>query len=206
MVLVSAYNKCVNLLNNFEYGGSAQICSVSFTSISLPPSCIDVKYILHIITVHRSEFCCLQLISSVLASCQLDTNENDSESETSSIEILKALTSHMSSGAAPLNQNNHHQSTAQVPTMAFFNRMVPTRGQNLNNITNDRNVNDDDYLEKMVSNEENYFAFVLLKCMQLCPSIFGESSCVHLFHKQNYTLYSLSIQIPRYAAHKVRNC
>lgn len=57
--------------------------------------------------------------------------------------------------------------------MAFFDRMVSARGQNANNIENDRNVNDD-YLEKMVSNEENYFAFVLLKCLQLCPSIFGQ--------------------------------
>lgn len=174
----------MKLVNNFKFGGSAQICSVSFTSIFLPPSCIDVKYILHVITVHRSEFCCLQLISSLLASCQLDTNGNDSESETSSIEILKALTSHMSSGASPLNGNNH-QSTAQDPTMAFFDRMVSARGQNANNIGNDRNVNDD-YLEKMVSNEENYFAFVLLKCMQLCPSIFGEPNCefVHLSSQQ----------------------
>lgn len=142
----------MNLLNNFKFGGSAQICSVSFTSIFLPPSRIDVKYILHAITIHRSEFCCLQLISSLLASCQLDTNGNDSESETSSIEILKALTSHMSSGASPLNENNHHQSTAQDPTMAFFDQMVTARGQNSNNIENDRNVNNDDYLEKMVSN------------------------------------------------------
>lgn len=158
----------MNLLNNFKFGGRAQICSVSFTSIFLPPSRIDVKYILHAITVHRSEFCCLQLISSLLASCQLDTNGSDSESETSSIEILKALTSHMTSGVSPLNGNTH-QSTGQDPTMAFFDRMVSARGQNSNNIGND------DYLEKMVSNEEDYFAFVLLKCMQLCPSIFGES-------------------------------
>lgn len=170
LLLVSAYNKCVDLLNNFKFGGSAQICSVSFTSIFLPPSRINVKYILQAIIVHRSEHCCLHLISSLLASCQMEMSGNDSESETSSIEVLKALTSHMSSGASPLN-GNAQQSAAQDPSMAFFDKMVSAQSPRTEKkIDNESN---NDYLEKMVSNEENYFAFVLLKCMQLCPSIFG---------------------------------
>lgn len=202
-VLASIYNDCINLSNRYQFGGSAQICSISFTSILLPPPRVDVKYILQValkfvlfvtfnstlkylpfdnsnyhwqaISLRRSEQCCLILISSLLASCQIDSsNGNGSDSDTSSIEILKALTSHMSSGASPLNQNTN-QSAAQDPSMAFFDKIVSNANEakNLADVENVKSENVD-YLDRMVSNEENYFAFILLKCLQLCPMAFGK--------------------------------
>ena len=111
----------------------------------------------------------LQLITSLLVSCQIDGG-SESESDTSSIEVLKALTSHMSSGASPLNDGTQ-MCAAQDPSMAFFDKMASIQQSAVDNLKNDGNI---DHLEKMVSTEENYFAFILLKCLQLCPSIFGE--------------------------------
>lgn len=76
----------------------------------------------------------------------------------------------MSSGASPLDDADAHMSAAQDPSMAFFDKMASIQQSAEDNMKNDANI---DHLEKMVSTEENYFAFILLKCLQLCPSIFG---------------------------------
>lgn len=95
---------------------------------------------------------------------------SESESETSSIEVLKALTSHMSTGASPLNDDTQ-ASTSQDQSMAFFDKMVTAPTSTTDHMKYDTNI---DHLEKMISTEENFFAFILLKCLQLCPSIFGK--------------------------------
>lgn len=104
-------------------------------------------------------------------SCQTDTY-TESESETSSIEVLKALTSHMSTGASPLPDDSQPQSASQDPSMAFFDKLVSTTSASKDD-KDFKNGANNDHLEKMISTEENYFAFILLKCLQLCPSIFG---------------------------------
>lgn len=58
--------------------------------------------------------------------------------------MLKALTTHMSTGASPLNEDQ--------ASMAFFDKMVTS--------TSDHLKNDIDHLEKMITTEENYFALV----------------------------------------------
>lgn len=49
--------------------------------------------------------------------------------------------------------------------------------QNDNNEETQHSINDDvngmQVLEQLISNEENYTANVLLKCLKLCPSAFG---------------------------------
>lgn len=58
--------------------------------------------------------------------------------------------------------------------MAFFDKIISNAAAaNSENEENTKSTNAD-HLERMVSNEENYFAFVLLKCMQLCPLAFGK--------------------------------
>lgn len=123
----------------------------------------------------RSENCCLLLISNLLASCQIDSAGIESESESSSIEILKALTSHMTSGASPIN-GNRNQPEVRDPSMAFFDKLASVQSSNVDNNTKieQTETNNNEYLEKMITNEENYFAFILLKCLKLCPSIFGK--------------------------------
>lgn len=74
----------------------------------------------------------------------------------------------MSTGASPLNGDQQQQD----PTMAFFDKMATISTPTENDIKNGNpNI---DHLEKMISTEENYFAFILLKCLQLCPSIFSK--------------------------------
>lgn len=48
LVLVAAHNKCIEFTKKFNFGGVAQICSISYTTIFLPPSRIDVKDILQV--------------------------------------------------------------------------------------------------------------------------------------------------------------
>lgn len=81
----------------------------------------------------------------------------------------------MSTGASPLNDDRQY-APAQDPTMAFFDKMATISVPAENNVkSDDTNI---DHLEKMISTEENYFAFILLKCLQLCPSIFSKRAYV----------------------------
>lgn len=80
----------------------------------------------------------------------------------------------MNTGTSPLNDDTQ-PSASQDPSMAFFDKMVTVPPSTNDHLKNDENI---DHLEKMISTEENYFAFILLKCLQLCPSIFGETNQV----------------------------
>lgn len=81
----------------------------------------------------------------------------------------------MSSGASPLNgelNGDRQHDTAHDPTMAFFDKMATISTPTEKDVKNGNpNI---DHLERMISTEENYFAFILLKCLQLCPSIFSK--------------------------------
>lgn len=123
-------------------------------------------------TAIRSEHCCLNLISNVLASCQMEAAAMESESETSSIEVLKTLTSHMTSAASPM----HGKIENHEPEMAFFDKLVTQRSLAAGNKPNENiPTHSSEFLEQIIVNEENYFAFILLKCLQLCPSVFGKT-------------------------------
>lgn len=47
-VMVAAHNKCTELTKKFNFGGVAQICSIFYTTIFLPPARINVKDILQV--------------------------------------------------------------------------------------------------------------------------------------------------------------
>lgn len=51
LLLVATHNKCVQFTVNFNFGGVAQICCGSNTTIFLPPSRIDVKDILQVSSI-----------------------------------------------------------------------------------------------------------------------------------------------------------
>lgn len=94
----------------------------------------------------------------------------ESESETSSIEVLKALTSHMTAVASPISgKSENHE-----PAMAFFDKLVTSRSLNVDKPIEAMHGNE--FLEQLIVNEENYFALILLKSLQLCPSVFGNDS------------------------------
>lgn len=217
LALANLYNYCVGCCkfdNRFGRksrvgAGDAQVCSNSFSTILLPQPRIDVKYILQAfymtttcfgfsvlilgnfqaISKYRSEHCCMTLISCLLATCKMDSSSTaNSESDTSSIEILKALTSHMTAASVSCIAD---KSQVNDPTMSFFDRMASVKlseptsqlscSSTTANIANERippkpDPPNADYLERLVSNEENYYAHILVKCLKICPSVFGKLS------------------------------
>lgn len=122
LLLCSLHNGSVELTKqNLKSISGAQVCSNSFPILLLAPKKIDVGMILQvrptiqdkrsifsklnipkIISKQRSEHCCLTLISCLLATCKPELNSNN-ESDTSSVEILKALTFHL---ASPLQKQS----------------------------------------------------------------------------------------------------
>lgn len=196
-----------NSLGEMKMIGSrdAQMCSNLFASILLPPARIDIKHILQasndchrcfghfdykfhcifqMISKGRSERCCMALISSLLATCKMESSMSttNSESDTSSIEILKTLTSHISTV-------NVDDATAHDPAMSFFDKMVLVRNNSMANDAKSSTVNEG-YLDRLVAGEQNYFALILLKCCRTCPSVFGEKSSNYV----NFILIFSSLQ------------
>lgn len=84
----------------------AQVCSNSFPGLMLAPRKFDLNTVLQTISRHRSELCCLALIACLVAAqCAPEIgaaagNSADDSSDTSSVEILKALTVHLASPAS----------------------------------------------------------------------------------------------------------
>ncbi|KFB53386.1 hypothetical protein ZHAS_00021700 [Anopheles sinensis] len=76
---------------------NAQICSNSFPSLMSAPKKIDIGMILQIITKQRAEECCSTLINCLLTTCKgaLTVAHEDNVSDTSSVEILRALTTNL---------------------------------------------------------------------------------------------------------------
>ncbi|XP_052867955.1 uncharacterized protein LOC128273922 [Anopheles cruzii] len=76
---------------------NAQVCSNSFPSLMSAPKKMDVGMILQIITKQRAEECCSTLINCLLTTCKgaLAVTHEDNESDTSSVEILRALTTNL---------------------------------------------------------------------------------------------------------------
>lgn len=195
--LINLYNYCFGyckLENRFGRtervgSGDAQVCSNLFTAILLPQPRVDIKFILQAISKYRSEHCCMALISSLLATCKVQdaTSNANSESETSSIEILKALTSHMTAASTSTTIEN---AQSNDPAMSFFDRMASVRSNATppssittivasDKIPPKSDPTNADYLDRLVSSEENYFAFILLKCLKICPSVFGKLKLLH---------------------------
>lgn len=79
----------------------------------------------------------------------------------------------------------------QDPTIDFFDKMVFS-----NEFVNDRaapisDQSGTDLLDQLISNEENYIANVLLKCLKLCPNSFGKLKFVSYILKDN-NMFSFS--------------
>ncbi|XP_035900175.1 uncharacterized protein LOC118506736 [Anopheles stephensi] len=76
---------------------NAQICSNSFPPLMSTPKKVDVGTILQIITKQRAEDCCSTLINCLLTTCKgaLTVANEENESDTSSVEILRALTTNL---------------------------------------------------------------------------------------------------------------
>ncbi|XP_062711971.1 uncharacterized protein LOC134289697 [Aedes albopictus] len=105
MLLSTLHNESVALALKTTQAKSqagAQICSNSFPALMSTPKKIDIGAVLQIVTKQRSEQCCATLINCLLVTCKGATTvavDNDDESDTSSMEILRTLTANFNEGA-----------------------------------------------------------------------------------------------------------
>lgn len=112
------------------------------------------------------------------------TSDGNSDSDTSSIEILKALT------------NNVFQMTdisVKDPALSFFDKMVANDVTITNSNINTGNVNVD-YLDKLVKCEENFFFSILVKCIRICPSVFGKQDFCKFLGRQSIFSWKFHFQ------------
>lgn len=202
LLLCSLYNDCSDLCGKcIQPTPIGLFCSNTYSNIMSTPKKIDVSIILQVISKHRSEQCCLSLISCLLASCKVEQmTVGDDDSESSSVEVLKALTTHLSS---PINFNGmmidemtrtksaptksaHSVQTIQTitasdselndPAIKFFDNMAMQGGISTPTIATNFNNSELDgveLLEQLIFEEETNIANILLKCVKLCPSAFG---------------------------------
>ncbi|KAG4065560.1 hypothetical protein HA402_013330 [Bradysia odoriphaga] len=125
LLLCSLHNGSVEMTKqNLKAVSGAQVCSNSFPILLLSPKKIDVGMILQIISKQRSENCCLTLIQCLLATCRPELNAN-TESDTSSVEILKALTFHLASPSQKPQSADAQRITSQNETQNDRSKSVP---------------------------------------------------------------------------------
>lgn len=106
------------------------------------------------------------------------------------MEILKALTSHLQSpmngivgsrgggGRAKKEDAQRHTKTEpanneDLPTINFFDNLI-SQFQNPNLVHDFDDVGGLELLEKLIHDEENFMANIMIKCLKLCASVFGK--------------------------------
>lgn len=201
LLLCTLYNDSVSLYNkNSLPSGSALICSNTYANLMQTPKKIDISIILQTISRDRSEQCCLSLISCLLIACRTDQRANeDDTSDSSSVEILRALTTQLSpvnmpenildvSHTVPIHQNQLTIDGVSVvltnevdiindPAIKFFDDMANGDIISPKNApsTDVQYVDGVESLEQLVFDEETNIANVLFKCVKMCPTVFGET-------------------------------
>lgn len=87
--------------------------------------------------------------------------------------------------AATSNVTDKPSTQGNDPALSFFDQMASVRSTSppfssmMTTIADEpiatkQDPANADYLERLVASEENYFAFILLKCLKICPSVFGK--------------------------------
>lgn len=166
---------------NVHKGGGAQICSNTFPNIMSLPKKIDIGIILQIMCKQRSEQCCLQLITCLIAGYRSEMMAPNQESDTSSVEILRTITNNLQSpvnGILPMKSvsmeakpKTETVSQEDDPTINFFDNLV----NQMHNQQQNGSIAYDgmELLQRLVHEEENFMANVMIKCIKICPSVFG---------------------------------
>ncbi|XP_055677642.1 uncharacterized protein LOC129786566 isoform X2 [Lutzomyia longipalpis] len=156
----------------------AAVCSNTFAGLQSQPRRIDVGAILQTLSKRRSEQCCLALIGCLLATCRMEMSIPSADSDTSSVEILRALTSHLQSplgrSASPSRNvaTTIPPSDTEDPSGKFFDNLAIEMQQGHTGIESEGNL----LLERLIGDEENFQAGILIKCLKLCPSVFDKQS------------------------------
>lgn len=105
------------------------------------------------------------------------------ESDTSSVEILRTITHNLQSpvnGIIPtktvsMEAKPRMETVSQEddPTINFFDNLVNQfhNQQNQHGMTMCDGM---ELLQRLIHEEENFMANIMIKCIQICPSVFGK--------------------------------
>ncbi|XP_059621135.1 uncharacterized protein LOC132264825 [Phlebotomus argentipes] len=165
------------LAQSAKQNEGAAVCSNTFAGLMSQPRKIDMGAILQTLSKRRSEQCCLALIGCLLATCRVEMSVPSAESDTSSVEILRALTSHLQSPLGGANSPSRRAATippsdSEDPSGKFFDNLALEMQQSHAQLEPEGNL----LLERLIGDEENFQASILLKCLKLCPSAFDKQS------------------------------
>lgn len=95
--LCSLYNNIVTLTSeNTKSSSGSLVVSNTYSSLLSTPKRMDISSILQLVTKYRTESCCGNLISCLLANSRADLQYDDDESDTSSLLVFHALTKELS--------------------------------------------------------------------------------------------------------------
>lgn len=179
--------------------GSLMI-SNTYSSIVSTPKRLDITCILQLVTKCRTEACCSNLISCLLANSRADLQYDDDDSDTSSLLVFHALTKELSQSEEFMPQHNPQQKLMQKqlrgnesnqtelskpatvpllknddPALNFFDKMTAGNDKN-GSETHVREPGDmlghGELLIELIRAEEIFIAHIIVKCLKLCPSAY----------------------------------
>ncbi|KAG5681501.1 hypothetical protein PVAND_010928 [Polypedilum vanderplanki] len=107
--LCSLYNNIAILTaQNMRVSSGSMIISNTHSSLMSNPKRLDISSILQLVTRYRTESCCSNLISCLLANSRADLQYDDDDSDTSSVLVFHALTKELSQ-SEEFNMQQHEQ-------------------------------------------------------------------------------------------------
>lgn len=211
--LASLFNNILILtLEHTNSSSGSLVVSNTFPNVLANPKRMDVTSILQLITKYRTDIVCGSLISCLLANCRAELQYDDSDSDTSSLQIFHALTKELSQSEdlvhsttvhdvkeiKPLKPATMDAKHIDDPAIDFFDNM--TSQGNEKNIDDNfiRTISDEDnesqLLIELIRAEEIFIAHILAKCLKFCPSAFeGEitkSEIIKLIEKASRFLWT----------------
>lgn len=112
--LCSLYNNIVILTSEHtKISSGSMVISNTYSSILSSPKRMDISSILQLVTKYRTESCCGNLISCLLANSRADLQcYDDDDSDTSSLLVFHALTKEMSQ-SEEFNMQQYHPKREQ---------------------------------------------------------------------------------------------
>ncbi|XP_018334687.1 uncharacterized protein LOC108743606 isoform X2 [Agrilus planipennis] len=141
------YNECLDIDNKQKLSEDACICSNMCPYLLYPLKRISVSTLLQILSQNRAETCCHKLIDCLLDVYKsYDATEEDSTSDSSSVEIYKAIANHMS----PL-QAAENASKSKFEEMQTDHCFIA--------------------IEELLASEENKALQILIKTKEISPNM-----------------------------------
>lgn len=201
--LCSLYNNIIILTAEYMKSSSGSLMiSNTYSSIVSTPKRMDITCILQLVTKCRTEACCSNLISCLLANSRADLMQyDDDDSDTSSLLVFNALTRELSQSEEFMPQQSHHHQQQQKlmqkqlkgneasqtellrpatvplsknddPALNFFDNMTAGNGKSETHMREAADMEHGELLIELIRAEEIFMAHIIVKCLKLCPSAF----------------------------------